>query len=300
LLEDDFKCICLEFDPLAMNEISPLPFGTYRLIGAQEKLLAFAQQQRPSWLGRRLALLVRKLVLRSRSKPIDAIADGFRIRAHVTDNISERKFLFMPQFCDRSERDYLSANLTPDGVFLDVGANAGIYTLTAARRFSELGGNGYVLAVEANPTMQARLSYNVALNKLEKHVHMAPFALSDRNGEVAFSISDQNLGESGLLATGSKTIQIPAVTLASLLDTHGIKTLDGMKIDVEGAEDIILVPFLRGATRAQLPAFIIIENSADRWHTDLLGLLSEVGYEVHMPCKMNLILRLMRSDHQNK
>ena len=275
-----------------MNETVTPPFGTYRLRDMQAKLLVFAQRQPHNWLGRRLALIARKIVLRGRSQPIDASANGFKMRVYVTDNVSERKFLFMPQFCDVTERDFLASHLTPDGVFLDIGANAGIYTLTAARRFSHLGGRGYVLAVEANPTMQARLNYNVALNDLETHVRLAPVALSDRDGEVAFSISDQNLGESGLLATGGQTIHVPALALASLLSTHGVSRVDGMKIDVEGMEDAILAPFLKQATRAQLPSFIIIENSANRWHIDLLGLLAEAGYRECVRSKMNLILSL--------
>lgn len=276
---------------------SQLPsFGTYRLNPVQAGLLAFSQRQPRTWLGRRLALIARKLVLHDRRLPIDASTEGFQMRVYPRDNISERKFLFMPQFCDVIEREFLSSQLTPDGVFLDIGANAGIYTLTAARRFSQLGGRGYVLAVEANPTMQARLSYNVALNDLAPHVQLAPIALSDRDGEVTFSISARNLGESSLLATDGQTIRVPALTLASLLGRHGVTRLDGMKIDVEGLEDVILVPFLEQAQHAQLPDFIIIENSSDRWRVDVLGLLAAAGYEIVSRCKMNLILKRPAAD----
>lgn len=279
-----------------MNETETPPFGTYHLSRTQKKAIAFAQRQPHNWLGRRLALIARKFVLHKRGLPIDASADGFRMRVHVTDNVSERKFLFMPQFCDVTERNFLTSQLTPDGVFLDIGANAGIYTLTAARRFSQLGGTGYVLAVEANPTMQARLNYNLGLNDLERYARVAPVALSDRDGEVEFTISDRNLGESGLLSTGSQTICIPATTLSNLLSTYGVSRVDGMKIDVEGMEDVILAPFLAQAPRAQLPSFIIIENSTDRWKVDLLGLLRTAGYQVHARCKMNLILQLQLDD----
>lgn len=275
-----------------MLGISTPPFGTYRLNSVQGKLLALAQQQQPTWLGRRLALIARKIVLHNRKLPIDASTDGFLFRAHILDNVSERKFLFMPQFTDRQERHFLASHLTPDGMFIDIGANAGVYTLTAARRYSILGGTGYVLAVEANPTMQARLRFNVTLNKFDNHVQLEPVALSDRNGVTDFSISSHNLGESGLLATGGQTIQVPARTLINLLSSQPPRRVDGIKIDVEGIEDVILTPFLEKATRAQLPAFIIIENSTNRWRTDLLGLMASKGYKVHMKYKMNLILGL--------
>lgn len=266
-------------------------YGTYRLSAAQSRLLAFAQRQAPSWLGRRLALLARRLVLSGRRLPIDARAEGFDLRVHVTDNVSERKFLFMPQFVDPAERAYLTQHLTPDGVFLDIGANAGIYTLSAARAYAAQG-SGYVLAVEANPTMQQRLLYNVALNRLDKHVRLAPVALSNRDGEVTFSLSSSNLGESGLLAAGGETLRVPGLTLASLLAEHGITRIDGMKIDVEGMEDVILAPFIEHADPAILPRFIIIENSADQWHIDLPQRFAGVGYRVHYTGKMNTIYRL--------
>lgn len=278
-----------------MTEFGVPPFGTYRLKGIRKKLLAIAQHQRPTWLGRRLALIARKLVLHHRDLPIDASTEGLLIRAHVGDNVSERKFLFMPQFTDPQERDFLSAHLTPNGMFIDIGANAGIYTLTAARRYSSLGGKGHVIAVEANPTMQERLNYNVNLNKLENRVHLEPVALDSQDGTATFSISSRNLGESGLASTGEKTIQVPTRTLLSLLSSHPPARVDGIKIDVEGIEDAILTPFLEQAVRAQLPNFIIIEDSTSRWRSDLPGLLASKGYKVRMRCKMNLVLVLQQA-----
>ena len=266
-------------------------YGHYALTGSDRRLLSLAQNQQTSWLGRRLALIARRLVLSGRTQPIDAEAEGLRLRVHVNDNVSERKFLFMPRFFDLAERDYLTRHLTPGGTFIDIGANAGIYTLTAARAYARLGG-GRVLAVEANPIMQARLKYNVTLNELEKHVEVAPVALPNRDGEVSFSISNDNLGESGLLATGCRNIRVPCMTLASLLVAHDINRLDGMKIDVEGMEDVILSPFLAQADATLLPRFIIIENSANRWHNNLLGELAAKGYREHARHKMNLVLVL--------
>lgn len=270
-------------------------FGQYALSPWQQRLLVLSQAMHPGWLGRRLALVLRRMVLKGRSLPIDASTEGFRMRVHITDNVSERKFLFMPQFCDVAERDYLASHLTPDGVFLDIGANAGIYTLSAARAYAGQTGHGKVVAVEANPVMQARLLYNVALNDFQNRVQLAPVALSDRTGEVEFSISNSNLGESGLITTGGNSIRVPCQTLYNLLQQEGISSgIDGMKIDVEGMEDVILMPFFHQAPRALFPSFIIIENSFNRWKNDLFGLLHEVGYRQVSQRKMNVILALER------
>lgn len=270
------------------------PFGTYTPHPWQRLLLRFSQNQPVSWIGRRFALILRRLVLSKQTNCIDAEAEGLRMRVYVIDNVSERKFLFMPQFCDPAERAYVEEHLSPDGVFLDIGANAGIYTLTAARVYARLGTTGHVLAVEANPTMQARLSFNVAVNGFDPQVRLAPIALSDQTGEVEFTISDSNLGESGLNIPGSTKLRVPCKTLADLLRDEGVHKMDGMKIDVEGAEDVILTPFFQEADRELFPGFIIIENSAYRWRSDLLSLLARVGYRKHSEHKMNLILVLDR------
>ncbi len=267
-------------------------YGTYALSRQHEFLLKLAQRQAVSWLGRRLALILRRRVLKNRATPIDAEVEGMRLRVHVSDNVSERKFLFMPQFCDPAERAYVVEHLSPNGVFLDIGANAGVYTLTAARAYAGMKSTGHVLAVEANPTMQARLNFNVALNGFQPQVRLAPLALSDRSGEVEFKISDSNLGESGLDTPGTNKLRVPCKTLAGLLRDESVLNVDGMKIDVEGMEDMILAPFFQEADRNLFPGFIIIENSADRWRTDLLALLNQIGYRRHSTHKMNLILVL--------
>jgi len=267
-------------------------FGRYDLEAWKKLFLTWSQNQPRTWLGRRLALILRRLVLRGRTEPIDAEVVGLRMRVHVNDNVSERKFLFMPGFCDPAERNYVEHHLTPDGVFLDIGANAGIYTLTAARNYRRMAGKGYVLAVEANPTMQGRLSFNVAINDLQPHVRLVPIALSDNTGEVEFTVADGNLGESGLNTPGANKLRVPCKTLADLLRDEGVTQVDGMKIDVEGMEDRILTPFFREADRTLFPAFIVIEDSAYRWRTDLMSLLTAAGYSKHASHKMNLILVL--------
>jgi FkbM family methyltransferase len=267
-------------------------FGAHALSTSDRRLLRLAQRQPRTWLGRRLALILRRLVLRNRTEPIDAEVEGLRMRVHVNDNVSERKFLFMPGFCDPAERNYVETHLTPDGVFLDIGANAGIYTLTAARNYRRMAGKGYVLAVEANPTMQSRLGFNVAVNSFEPQVRLAPIALSDSTGEVEFTVADGNLGESGLNTPGANKLRVPCKTLDDLLRDAGVTQVDGMKIDVEGMEDQILSPFFREADRSLFPAFIVIEDSAYRWRTDLMSLLTAAGYRKHAAHKMNLILVL--------
>ena len=67
--------------------------------------------------------------------------------------------------------------------------------------------------------------------------------------------------------------------------------MDAIKLDVEGAEDLILQPFLANAPKSRLPTLFIIENGAGRWQVDLVGLLVARGYELVKRTRVNLIFQ---------
>lgn len=268
---------------------APRPYGAYGLAPLRGLLLRCAQRQPVSWFGRRVALLLRRLVLSERrGSPLDAQAEGFRLRVHTADNVSVRKFLFMPQFVDPFERSYIAAQLRRGDVFLGVGANAGIYTLTAARALQQAG-SGRVISIEPNPIMYERLMFNVGLNGYEDVVETVPVALSDAPGRIAFTIARDNLGESSMVAAVGRGIEVPAKTLLGLLTEKEIRAAGGLKIDVEGAEDRILVPFFTDAPRALLPRFVIIENPKGLWREDLLGLMLSKVYRLLRKQRMNSV-----------
>ena len=116
-----------------------------------------------NWLGRRLALAFRHGVKRACAGPLDVEALGVRLRLHPEDNFCENRLLFMPQFYDPQEFAFLARVLTPTSGFVDIGANVGIYTLIAAKRFAP---RGRILAVEPDPVTFGRLATNLALNGL--------------------------------------------------------------------------------------------------------------------------------------
>ena len=148
----------------------------------------------------------------------------------------------------RGARD-LPRILRPGSVALDVGANVGWHTLLMARLVGE---SGRVLAVEANPSVRARLVEHLRLNRM-LHVEVVPYALADAEGSVEFQApdaSDPAAGE-GHVVRASETprhdvLRVEARTLDSLLEPMHVERLDLMKIDVEGFE----WPVLKGAERA--------------------------------------------------
>lgn len=266
------------------------PFGTYALNKRHAQLLRWAQSMPVSWLGRRAALLLRKVVLKGKHAAVDAVADGLKFRLYMNDNVSERKFLFMPQFFDRFERSLMRARLKDGGVFVDIGANAGIYTMTAA---ACVGAHGKVLAIEPNPAVLERLKFNAALNNFENCIVVEQSCIGDSEGTADLVLDDTNLGGSSLVATRSENkISVACYPLLTVLQKHGITRIDGLKIDIEGAEDMALIPFLSSAPKTLLPPFIILENSEKQWKQDLKGALQKAGYRVQETTRMNTVWSL--------
>ena len=121
--------------------------------------------------------------------------------------------------------------LRDGGLFLDVGANVGTYTIWAAEQGAE------VIALEPAADTFGLLEENIALNGYR--VTAVRAAAGDHCGSARFT--------AGLDAANSLAPNGPAVTdLVTVDSLIGDRRVTGMKVDVEGFE----IDVLRGAARA--------------------------------------------------
>lgn len=161
-------------------------FGQYSPAGIIGALTSFSQTLPHNWFGKQMGQLIQKIVLRHGKTPVDVTIKGIRMRCHLRDNASERKFVFMPWRFDEVELATLSAIMPPDGVFIDIGANVGIYSLAVASR---LNGSGRIVALEPNPPAFSRLKFNIDANRAERQdwpsVTALQIGISDTEGEFA-------------------------------------------------------------------------------------------------------------------
>jgi FkbM family methyltransferase len=140
----------------------------------------------------------------------------------------------------------LSARLSPGAVFLDIGAHIGYYTLKASPR---VGSQGRVIAFEPNPRTVALLGEHVSVNHAS-NVVVEPIACTDTEQMLTlFDATDE--GNSGASSLSSRNAQSSAGTtvkgrpIDDVVSELGLNRVDLMKIDVEGAELIVL----RGAIK---------------------------------------------------
>lgn len=265
-------------------------FGAHALTSWQNAVVLMTRRLPDTWLGRRLALWLRKPVLWSLPHcPIDLELLGFKMRLMPYDNVSEKRVMFTPQFFDTAELACLRARITPNGFqFVDVGANAGLYSLFVAAR----GGiDAKILAVEPQPVMLERLETNILLNQFTT-IQVAPVAVADEVGEIDLHLHATNRGEASISVEGGETVTVPCKPLLMLLDEAKITQPDAMKIDIEGAEDIVLGHFLRTAPRDRWPKILFMERNSHKWREDVLALALSAGYRELPAGRMNVILEL--------
>ncbi|HEX2509124.1 MAG TPA: FkbM family methyltransferase [Microvirga sp.] len=270
-----------------MND--PLPFGVHAPTGFARWALERTRALPDRWASRRLAFILRRLAVQSLDgRPLDVETLGARMRLYPYNNVCEKRILFTPQFFDPQERAILESRIGERFSFVDIGANVGAYALFVAAR---AGATGRILAVEPQPEIFDRLAYNIRLNPFGT-VKAVACAVADKAGELTLFLDPGNKGESSVkIVSSSQTgaVRVPAVPLLDLLNQEGFTAVDAVKLDVEGAEDLILGPFFRDAPAKLHPSLLIIEDGRDQWQMDLSALLERKGYRLVAQTRLNLV-----------
>ena len=170
-------------------------------------------------------------------------------------------------------------------LFVDVGANVGLYTIWAL----DMGAD--VLAVEPNRRSVEQLEENLSLNGY--HAEIAKVALGEAPGTLTMTTDlDQRnhlvLAASGDKSDGAGSGTTETVEVQTLDDLIGDRVVDGLKIDVEGAELLVL----KGATRLLAARRIkLIQMEWNYLSEEMLGqdrsavaaLLDAAGYDLFRP-----------------
>lgn len=135
---------------------------------------------------------------------------------------------------------WMMSLLEAGGVFIDVGANEGYYSVLASRRVGE---NGRVIAIEPQTRLKRIIEVNLELNNC-KNVTFLATALGDgTDGEITLFLSPSTMNGSSSIVNkyfvGSRQ-KSPSKTLQQVFDDTGIMIADVVKIDVEGYEPEVI------------------------------------------------------------
>jgi FkbM family methyltransferase len=272
------------------TSVVPDPWGEYSPTLRQSLWIDAIRLAAP-WVRRPLQRYFRKNIEPGWSSPIDVVVRGTRFRSHFRDNAHEYKLLFQGRRLDHWHLQSLRPFLRPDMSFVDVGANCGFFSLTAARA---VGDRCRILAIEPNPEMARRLRENVRLNRTSS-ILVREVAIGASHGLAAGTPDAGNYGSSGyrkVEGAAETGPHVPMMPLFDVIESAGLDRINVLKVDIEGHEDQALSPFFRAAPERLWPEVIALEVShRSRWQSDLLDQLHWLRYRVIGRRRVDLILR---------
>lgn len=163
--------------------------------------------------------------------------------------------------------------LPAGGVFLDVGAHVGRWSLRMARKASR------VIAVEANPVTAAVLRAHIELNHAA-NVDVVEAAAWDSDALLNLDDPNRQVNGGSTRVVAGETAEDGTVVAVRLDDRLGGEPrIDLVKLDVEGA-DLHALRGLAGTLARCKPALIVERHDIYGYYElgDLTGLLESLGY----------------------
>ncbi|WP_137124730.1 FkbM family methyltransferase [Roseomonas sp. HF4] len=250
--------------------------------------------------------------------PVDATTALCRILGRYKMYVDRRDIGFAPHlmfegFWEFWLTEFMWRNVRPGQVALDVGANHGYYSLVLA---DLVGAAGRVHAFEPNPRLLDLLERTVALNGFWHLVGLHGVAVADLPGPpMAFVATEAEPKNGRLLMPGEAVPDGPGTIRTDVpvlsLDEAAPGAVDFVKIDVEGAEELVWHG-MQGLIARSPGIRIVMEFNPGRCRTPretLEGIaarfpLREIGFDARAcPCTVDDVLSrsedtlLYLSDH---
>jgi len=166
--------------------------------------------------------------------------------------------------------EYDNLELESPLVIFDLGSHIGASILRLHAAYPQ----AHIYGFEPDPATFTRLARNVAQLR---GITVLPWAIGDVDGHSAFYPRRQSWVSSGVPSESAAPITVESVTLDSSLERLGIRHVDLIKIDVEGAEASILGPS-RSLSKVGM---IIGELHGESARREVVPLLADFEIETH-------------------
>lgn len=273
-------------------DITP-PFGTYALPPEREAWRKKADGYSDTRIGRALISRARKKALCGEKGPFDINIDkDVSARLYPNGNRCEKRAFAGVHIWDAPERLALKSAIEEKSeqafVFLDVGANVGLYSLYVNAYAAQAERPARIIAIEPGVETCARLEANIAAS--EANVQIIRAAVSDAPGTGHLGGGDINRGEAKLLARSDETETVVVDTLPRIARTLGLTRIDAIKVDIEGHDLKALTTFFEDAPSKLHPSLLILETGREAI-SPLIELCEANDYVVAERTKMNTILK---------
>ncbi len=160
-----------------------------------------------------------------------------KFELHIEDWIQQNIY-FLGAY-ESAELNLLKRHLSEDSVFVDIGANFGLYSLVASQKITN---SGKIICFEPFPKNYAALKKNISLNS-KSYIISENIALGDKKDELSlyYQPNEKNLGMvSANFMENSKTIEVDVMSFDEYVNENGVDKIDFIKIDVEGFENQVI------------------------------------------------------------
>lgn len=162
-----------------------------------------------------------------------AFYNSFTVNLNLNDWIQQQVY-FLGEY-EKPEISFINKILSEGDVFIDIGANIGLFTINASRT---VGKKGTVISFEAFSSNFFKLKKHVEINHLT-NVNLEHLAISDteKTLEIYLNNKDQNLGMASSYLEYFDTIEkIKATSLDIYTKEKALEKINFIKIDIEGGE----------------------------------------------------------------
>jgi FkbM family methyltransferase len=166
---------------------------------------------------------------------------------------------------------------------IDIGGNVGYHALLAGRL---VGPTGRVVTVEPSQIIFEQLLSNIALNKYNQ-VFPLKNAVSNASGEVDLYFAGENIqGNSSIYKSNIHSIseKVECITIQQIGDKIDLGSVKLIKIDVEGAEPLVLESLFHSLNQLNRDVVIFVEispNNTDKAEKMLKPFL-ENGFQAQL------------------
>jgi FkbM family methyltransferase len=178
---------------------------------------------------------------------------------------------------------------------VDCGAHIGWYTLICSRA---VGPKGHVYAFEPVPETAQVLLQNVQINALS-NVTVVRKAVQDRPGSVTLTLSTSSSAVASIFGDGTgETRTVEATSLDEYFGSLGMPRIDLVKIDVEGAERLVLEG-MRHVAAANPRLRAIVEVNLRRFPLDaLMDSIRSCGFSNARALELDLLVATPRDEER--
>lgn len=221
---------------------------------------------------------VAKRIVPERHRLLRPLGMAFRLYLNLHESDMMRRRAWGDYESEKTE--LLRTAIRPGMTVVDIGVNKGYYSLMAA---SLLQGRGRVLSFEPSPENCEWIQRSIQANGFEC-ISLFEMALSDRQGEAELNLGTTS-GNHSIMSTsylrGGDSITVQTDTLDNVLRAENIEHVDVVKLDVEGAESLVLA----GAadTLAKSEDLVLVMDIHPEYGVDPLAIVEDLegyGFEI--------------------